>query len=219
VISGAARGDQGKIAMDKVYQELNTEHGIVLMNPAFKKRGLPIFRMILFLPGVKENAGIFSQPQGWAVLAETILGRGDRAYEYYNNCNPARMNDQAEIREAEPYVHCQFTEGKESPFLGRAHVHWLTGTASTVQVSAVEGILGVKPDYDGLRLDPCIPSQWKEFTMEREFRGKWLKIRVDNSKGVQKGVVKIVHNGEEIEGNFIPMAKIKEQNEVTVVMG
>jgi cellobiose phosphorylase len=77
----------------------------------------------------------------------------------------------------------------------------------------------VKPDYGGLRLDPCIPSQWKEFTMEREFRGKWLKIRVDNSKGVQKGVVKIVHNGEEIEGNFIPMAKIKEQNEVTVVMG
>jgi N,N'-diacetylchitobiose phosphorylase len=219
VISGAARGDQGKIAMDKVYEELNTEHGIVLMNPAFKKRGLPTFRMILFLPGVKENAGIFSQPQGWAVLAETILGRGDRAYEYYNNCNPARMNEHAEIREAEPYVHCQFTEGKESPFLGRAHVHWLTGTASTVQVSAVEGILGVKPDYDGLRLDPCIPSRWKEFTMEREFRGKWLKIRVDNSKGVQKGVVKIIHNGEEIEGNFIPMAKIKEQNEVTVVMG
>lgn len=219
VISGAARGEQGEIAMDKVYEELSTEHGIILMNPAFKKRGLPTFRMVLFLPGVKENAGIFSQPQGWAILAETILGRGDRAYEYYNNCNPARMNEHAEIREAEPYVHCQFTEGKESPYLGRAHVHWLTGTASTVQVAAVEGILGVKPDYDGLRIDPCIPSRWKEFTMEREFRGKWLKIRVDNSKGVQKGVVKIILNGEEIEGNFMPMAKIKEQNEVTVIMG
>lgn len=219
VISGAARDEQGKVAMDKVYEELNTEHGIVLMNPAFKKRGLPIFRMVLFLPGVKENAGIFSQPQGWAVLAETILGRGDRAYEYYNNCNPARMNEHAEIRETEPYVHCQFTEGKESPFLGRAHVHWLTGTASTVQVSAVEGILGVKPDYEGLRIDPCIPSAWKEFTMEREFRGKWLKIRVDNSKGIQKGVVKIILNGEEIEGNFMPMAKMKEQNEITVMMG
>ncbi len=219
VISGAARGDQGRIAMDRVYEELSTEHGIALMNPAFKKRGLPVFRMILFLPGTKENAGIFSQPQGWAILAETMLGRGERAYQYYNNCNPAQMNEHAEIREAEPYVHCQFTEGKESPFHGRAHVHWLTGTASTVQVAAVEGILGVKPDYEGLRIDPCIPSGWKEFTMRREFRDKILQIKVDNSQGVQKGVRKIIINGAEIEGDLIPVTKMKEMNEVTVVMG
>lgn len=218
VISGAARGEQGKIAMDKVYEELSTEHGIELMTPAFKKRGLPEFRMILFLPGTKENAGIFSQPQGWAILAETMLGRGERAYQYYNNCNPAKMNEQAEIRKAEPYVHCQFTEGKESPFHGRAHVHWLTGTASTIQVAAVEGILGVKPEYEGLRIDPCIPSHWKEFTMERVFRGKLLKIRVVNSAGNQKGVLKIIINNEEIKGSLIPAAKLKDENEVTVVM-
>ena len=219
VISGAARGDQGIIAMDKIYQELCTAHGIELMGPAFKKRGLPVFRMILFLPGTKENAGIFSQPQGWAILAETMLGRGDRAYQYYSNCNPAKMNEQAEIREAEPYVHCQFTEGKESPFHGRAHVPWLTGTASTVQVAAVEGILGVKPDYEGLRIDPCIPSWWKELSMKRVFRGKLLKIKVDNTERVQKGVQKIIINGEEIEGDLIPATKMIEVNEVTVVMG
>ncbi len=219
VISGAAGGEQGGIAMDRVYEELSTEHGIALMSPAFKKQGLPVFRMVLFLPGTKENAGIFSQPQGWAILAETMLGRGERAYQYYNNCNPAKMNEHAEIREAEPYIHCQFTEGKESPFHGRAHVHWLTGTASTVQVAAVEGILGVKPDYEGLRIDPCIPSDWKEFTMRREFRGKIVLIKVDNSQKVQKGVLKIIVNGEAIEGDLIPMTKMKEENEVTVVMG
>lgn len=219
VISGAAREEQGRIAMDRVYQELSTDHGIALMNPPFIKRGLPNFRMILFLPGAKENGGVFSQPQGWAILAETMLGRGDRAYEYYNNCNPAKMNQHAEIRVAEPYVHCQFTEGKASPFHGRAHVHWLTGTASTVQVAAVEGILGVKPDYDGLRIDPCIPSQWKEFTMKREFRGKTLRIRVTNPNGVQKGVQKIIINGEELSGNLIPVTKMKAENDVTVVMG
>jgi cellobiose phosphorylase len=205
--------------MDMVYQQLCAAHGIELMSPAFKRKGLPVFRMILFLPGVKENAGIFSQPQGWAILAETMLGRGDRAYQYYNNCNPAKMNEQAEIRKAEPYVHCQFTEGRESPFHGRAHVPWLTGTAATVQVAAVEGILGVKPDYDGLRIDPCIPSHWKDFAMERVFRGKVLKIRVDNRNGVQKGVQKIIINGEEIEDDLIPATRMKEHNEVTVVMG
>lgn len=219
VISGAALGEQGKKAMDKVYEELNTEYGILLMNPAFKKRGLPVFRMILYLPGVKENAGIFSQPQGWAILAETMLGRGDRAYQYYCNCNPAKMNDRAEIRVAEPYVHCQFTEGKESPFHGRAHVHWLTGAASTIQVAAVEGILGVKPDYEGLRINPCIPAWWKEFTMERVFRGKSLRIRVDNSAGVQKGVRRIILNGEVMIDDLIPEAKMGPENEVEVFMG
>ncbi|NLY74173.1 MAG: N,N'-diacetylchitobiose phosphorylase [Firmicutes bacterium] len=219
VISGAALGEQGQKAMDKVYEELNTEHGILLMNPAFKKRGLPVFRMILYLPGIKENAGIFSQPQGWAILAETMLGRGDRAYQYYCNCNPAKMNDRAEIRVAEPYVHCQFTEGKESPFHGRAHVHWLTGAASTIQVAAVEGILGVKPDYEGLRINPCIPAWWKEFTMERVFRGKSLRIRVDNSAGVQKGVRRIILNGEAMIDDLIPEAKMGPENEVEVLMG
>ncbi len=219
VLSGAASEDQGRAAMDKVYRELATDHGAMLFYSAFRKFGLPIARMILFLPGTKENAGIFSQAQGWLVRAETMLGNGNRAFEYYQKANPACMNDKAEIRETEPYVHCQFTEGKDSPFHGRAHVHWLTGTASTVQVAAIEGILGVQPDYDGLRIDPCIPDKWSEFDMERVFRGKNVKIKVQNPKGVQKGVGKIVLNGEEINDNLIPIAKMKDQNEVTVIMG
>ncbi len=219
VISGVADENQGKIIMDNVEKILNTEYGAMIMYPPVKNYGFPVARMILFLPGMKENSGIFSHTQGWLIRAETILGNGNRAFKYYQENNPANMNDKAEIRQAEPYVHCQFTEGKDSPFHGRAHVHWLTGTASSIQTSAVEGILGVQPEYDGLRIDPCIPWDWKEFYMERIFRGRKLRIKVENPYGVQRGVKYIKINGKEILGNFIPLEEMKDENEVLVVMG
>jgi len=219
VLSGVATSEQAKIAMDNVEKILNTDYGAMIMYPPVRTLGMPVFRMILFNPGMKENAGIFCHPQGWLIRAETMLGNGDRAYKYFQEINPANMNDRAEIREAEPYVHCQFVEGKDSPFHGRAHVHWLTGTASSVMVACVEGILGLQPDYDGLRIDPCIPSHWKEFYMERIFRGKKLRIKVENSAGVQKGVKKIIINGKEIDGNFIPESEMKDENDVLVIMG
>lgn len=218
VISGVATESQAKIILDNVEKILNTDYGAMIMYPPVKNYGFPVARMILFLPGMKENAGIFSHTQGWLIRAETIIGNGSRAFRYYQENNPVNMNDKAEIRQAEPYIHCQFTEGKDSPFHGRAHVHWLTGTAASIQTAAVEGILGVKPDYDGLRIDPCIPSDWKEFYMERVFRGKKLKIKVENPKGVQKGVKFIKINGKEILGNFIPISEMKDENEVLVIM-
>jgi N,N'-diacetylchitobiose phosphorylase len=218
VLSGAAKPEQAKRAMDKVYEKLNTKYGAMLFYPPFRKYGLPVARMALFNPSTKENGGIFSQSQGWLILAEAMLGNGNRAYEYFAECSPSTMNDKAEVRRIEPYVHGQSVEGIESPFFGRAHLHWLTGTASTVMVALAEGILGVQPEFDGLRINPCIPSEWKEFSMYREFRGRKLNIKVDNSAGLQKGVSKIFLNDEELTSDFIPVSRLKEENTVVVVM-
>ncbi len=219
VLSGAVSGVEAKTILDNVEKSLNTPYGAMICYPPFISYGFPVARMILFLPGLKENCAIFSQTQGWLIKAETMIGNGNRAFMYYQENNPAAMNDKAEIRMSEPYVHCQFTDGKDSPFHGRANVHWLTGTASTVQVAAVEGILGIQPDYDGLRIDPCVPSSWKEFKIERNFRGKKLNIIVKNPEGIEKGVKFIVINGKEIKGNFIPISEMKDVNEVIVTMG
>ncbi len=128
------------------------------------------------------------------------------------------MNDKAEIRKLEPYCHGQFTESVDSPFEGRSHVHWLTGTASTVMVGCVEGILGLRPDFNGLRLSPAVPSDWKEFEIEKDFRGCHLSIKFDNKNGSESGVKKIILNGEEITGDYIPASKLKAENDVLCVM-
>lgn len=219
VISGAAGGERAGLALEQVYRKLNTKYGAMLFYPAFKKFGLPVARMVLFNEGTKENAGIFSQPQGWLILAETIVGNGNRAYEYFNEINPAAMNEQAEIRVLEPYVHGQATEGIDTLNHGRSHVHWLTGTASTVMVAAVNGILGLQPDYDGININPCIPAAWKSFSMTKIFRGKHLDIKVDNSAGVEKGVKYLIINGKKLEGCYAAFEGLSDKNDILVVMG
>jgi N,N'-diacetylchitobiose phosphorylase len=219
VISGAAKPIQGALALEKVNQTLKTQHGAMLFYPPFKKYGLPVARMILFNETTKENAGIFSQTQGWLILAEAMAGNGNRAHEYYRSCNPAAMNGQADTRVLEPYVHGQFVEAANSPYFGRAHVHWLTGTASTIMVGVTEGILGVQPQFDGIRINPCVPASWTTFSMCREFRGRMLNIRVENKNGVQKGVSRITVNGTELRGDFIPLQLLQEENDVVVVLG
>ena len=175
--------------------------------------------MHIFNSDTKENGGIFSQSQGWAILAESLLGNGDMAFEYFMETSPASMNDKADIRVIEPYVHGQFTESSASPHEGRSHVHWLTGTASTVMVGCVEGICGMRPSVDGLVISPSIPSKWDGFTIEKEFRGKKLFIEVKNPNHVQSGVKEIILNGEKLEGNFVPVEKMIEKNEIEVILG
>jgi len=218
VISGFASEEQAKLAMDNVYNILNTEYGAMLMYPPYKEHAFDGALMLLFNACAKENAGIFSQPQGWLILAETLLGHGNRAYEYYKKCNPAQMNDKAEIRKIEPYAHGQFIEGKDSPYHGRAHVHWLTGTASTVMVATVEGILGLKPNIKGIVIDPCIPSDWTELTIRKKFRGKWLSITVKNQSKTEKGVKETYLNGVKLEDNFIAEEALKDNNDVLIIM-
>lgn len=218
VISGFATKEQGDKAMDSVHDILNTKYGVKLLEPPYRDHFFDGALMHIFNPDTKENGGIFSQSQGWAILAESLLGHGDRAFEYFLESSPASMNDKAEIRCIEPYVHGQFVESSASPFEGRAHVHWLTGTASTVMVGCVEGICGMRPDAEGLIINPSIPSSWDSFTMEKKFRGCKLNITVENPNHKQSGVSKVILNGVELSGNKIPGDKLAAENEIKVIL-
>ena len=219
VISRFASQERTTKALNSVHEILNTPYGAKLLDPPYRQHYFDGALMHIFNPDTKENGGIFSQSQGWLILAEAIAGNGNRAFEYFMETSPAAMNDKAEIRVIEPYAHGQFTESKASPFEGRSHVHWLTGTASTVMVGCVEGICGMCPDIEGLTIDPAIPSEWDGFTIEKTFRGKQLSIEITNPEHVQSGVIETVLNGENLESNFIPADKLKETNKITVVMG
>ena len=219
VISGFATDDQAKKAMDSVHDILNTPYGVKLLEPPYVDNYFDGALMHIFNPDTKENGGIFSQSQGWLILAESLMGDGDRAFEYFLESSPASMNDKAEIRCIEPYVHGQFVESTRSPFAGRAHVHWLTGTGSTVMVGCIEGICGMRPTPEGLVVSPSIPSSWDGMKMEKNFRGSHISIKVENPNHVASGVKSMTLNGEAVEGNLIPAAKLAANNEVVVVLG
>jgi cellobiose phosphorylase len=219
VISGFSTPQQAETSMESVHRLLNTPYGVKLLDPPYADHWFDGALMHIYPLDTKENGGIFSQTQGWAILAEALLGHGNRAFEYFTESSPACMNDKAEIRVIEPYAHGQFTESRKSDFEGRSHVHWLTGTASTVMVGCVEGICGMRPDADGLEISPSIPSEWKQFTIEKNFRGKKLFITVENPDAVQSGVKEITLNGEKIIGNYIPADKMAETNDIKVILG
>ena len=218
VISGAATGGKAQAIMDTAYDKLNTPYGMMVMYPAYRHEAFDGARMLLFNPGAKENAGVFCQPQGWAILAEALLGHGGRAYQLFTESSPATFNEDADRRVIEPYVHGQFIEGAESPFAGRAHVHWLTGTASTVMVGCVEGILGLRPTPEGIVVSPAIPSAWDGFTMRKVFRGKVLHITVDNAAHREGGVTRLVLNGQEHAPGLIRAEELAQENALTVIL-
>ena len=218
VISGYASEKQAELAMDNVYEKLNTKYGAILMDPPYHKEAFDGALAVIYNAGSKENAGIFSQSQGWVILAEALLGHGERAFTYFMENAPAAQNNQAEVRVLEPYCYGQFTEGKASPKFGRSHVHWLTGTASTMMVGCVEGILGIRPDVKGLKLSPSVPKEWKTFEINKTFRGKQLHIVVNNPNGVESGCKKLMVNGAELEGNYIPEDVMTAQTEIELFM-
>lgn len=218
VISGVASEMQGEISLNSVMTLLNTAHGAKLFTPAYKNHAFDGALMILFNAGTKENAGIFSQTQGWLILAESLLGHGNRAFQYFKETSPSYMNDKAEVRILEPYTHGQFVESDFSPNEGRAHVHWLTGTASTVMVGCVEGILGIRPTANGIKIEPAIPSTWDKVTIEKTFRGKSLEITVENLDGHESGVKKCILNGKTMDTDYIPASELKSKNKITVTL-
>lgn len=205
--------------MDKVHEILNTPYGVKIMEPPYVDHYFDGALMHIFNPDTKENGGIFSQTQGWAILAESLLGRGDRAFEYFLESAPASMNDKAEVRVMEPYVHGQFTESTRSPYAGRSHVHWLTGTGSTVMVGCVEGICGMRPNAKGLVISPSIPHEWDGFEIEKNFRGKHLSIVIKNPDHVQSGVKSMTVNGKAVDGNFVDASTMTENTKIEVVLG
>lgn len=218
VISGLATTEQADAALDMVQKELNTEYGAMLMHPPYHAHAFDGALAVIYNAGVKENAGIFSQSQGWIILAEALRGHGDRAFAYFMENAPAAQNDRAEVRKLEPYCYGQFTEGKDSPHFGRSHVHWLTGTASTIMVGCVEGILGMRPDFYGIKIAPSIPKEWESFEIEKDFRGKHLHIIVQNPGHVETGCKKLIVNGKEIAGNYVPDELLENNSEIQVIM-
>jgi len=218
VVSGAAPTEHGLAAMDSVDEYLYSEYGLHLLQPSFSKPNDEIGFMGRVYKGIKENGAIFSHPNPWAVIAECMLGRGDRAMKFYDSLLPYNQNDKIEIREAEPYSYCQFVYGKEHTAFGRARHPWLTGSAGWNYTAVTKFILGVQVGFNGLVIDPCIPKDWKEFEVTRRWRGATYEIKVQNPGGVSKGVKTVTLNGHTVQDAIPPQAK-GSVNEVTVVMG
>jgi len=218
VISGLAGAEQAETALTNVYEQLNTEYGALLMNPPYHTDAFDGALAVIYNQGTKENSGIFSQSQGWLVLAEALCGHGERAFTYFMENAPAAWNDQAELRRLEPYCYGQFTEGNASEHQGRSHVHWLTGTASTMMVGCVEGILGLRPDLNGITLSPAIPKDWTCLEIEKDFRGKHLHILIENPNGREAGCEKLMLNGNEMTSNYIPASFLKDTNEIRMIL-
>jgi N,N'-diacetylchitobiose phosphorylase len=219
VISGAATPAQAERSLQTVHERLATPYGLMLCAPPFVKAPIEVMRAVVFNPGIKENAGIFNHTQGWGVMAECLLGNGDRAYQYLRASLPAAYNVQAEIRQSEPYVQGQTTYSSYSPRPGNTRTSWLTGAAAWTYFSATQHVLGLRPELDGLRIDPCIPSSWPGFKATRKFRNKTIKIEIQNPKNVCRGVKSLTLNGRLLPGNLVPQDQLGIQNQVVVVLG
>lgn len=218
VISEIASKEQADTILGHVSERLNTAYGALLMDPPYHAHAFDGALAVIYNPGTKENAGIFSQSQGWLILAEALQGHGARAFTYFMENAPAAQNDRAEIRRLEPYCYGQFTEGTASRHHGRSHVHWLTGTASTMMVGCVEGILGLRPDPEGIRLSPSVPKNWKHFEIDRDFRGKHLHILVENPNGRESGCEQLTLNGKKLNGNYISADLLQDRNEIVLCL-
>jgi cellobiose phosphorylase len=206
-------------ALDSVKEKLDTEYGIMILQPAYTRYRLELGEISSYPPGYKENAGIFCHNNPWVSIAETIIGRGDRAFEIYKKTCPAFIEDISEIHRTEPYVYSQMVAGRDARFHGEAKNSWLTGTAAWTFVNISQYILGVYPTHKGLSVDPCIPKGFGDFRITRRFRGAIYNISVENPSGVEKGVKELFSDDKKIEGNVIPFEEGKKVYNVKVIMG
>ena len=217
VLSGAADVEKGKRAMDSVDKYLFTPYGILLNAPSYTVPDDDIGFVTRVYPGLKENGSIFSHPNPWAWAAECVLGRGDRAMKFYNALCPYYQNNMIEIRQSEPYSYCQFVVGRDHTAFGRARHPFMTGSGGWAYFSATRYMLGIRPDFEHLTIDPCIPADWKEFSAVRRCRGAEYDIHVENPDGVMKGVQELYLDGEKVER--IPVMAQGSRHDVRVVMG
>jgi cellobiose phosphorylase len=219
VIAGFATSEQARKALDSVYHRLNTSYGIKLSTPGFTGYDRRKGGITSYPPGAKENGGIFLHVNPWVMIAETVVGNGPRAYQYYRQTNPAGKNDAIQIYECEPYVYPQNVLSDEHPQFGLARNSWLSGTAAWMYVAASQHILGVRPDWDGLRVTPCIPPEWDGFHVRRRFRGATYEIEVRNPGRVSSGVSDLQVDGQAVEGNLLPVFEDQGIHSVQVVLG
>ncbi len=206
-------------ALDSAWKYLDTKHGMVLVNPAYSRYHVELGEISSYPPGYKENAGIFCHNNPWIMCAETVLGRGDKAFECYSKIAPAYREDISDLHRMEPYVYSQMIAGKDAKRHGEAKNSWLTGTAAWNFVAISQFILGIKPDYHGLVVDPCIPAAWNGFSVTRYFRGAMYDITVTNPQHVSKGIKLLTIDGNEFIGNVLPIFGDGKVHKVEVVMG
>jgi N,N'-diacetylchitobiose phosphorylase len=220
VLSGAASPEQTALALKAVNEKLATPYGLMLCAPPFVHAPQSTMSSVVFLKGIKENAGIFNHTQGWGIMAEALTGNGDRAYDYCKASLPAAYNNRAEVRQMEPYVQGQTTYSTFSPRAGNARTSWLSGAATWSYYSITQYMLGIRPQYEGMLIDPCINSEWDGFKVERRWRGRILTVEVKNPQHVNKGIEYIVVNGERLDSALVPVDKLRDgNNEITAYMG
>ncbi len=206
-------------ALDSVEKYLGTKYGLVLNNPAFTRYYLEYGEISTYPAGYKENAGVFCHNNAWIMCAEAFMGRGDKAFDYYTRIAPAFTEEYSEIHRLEPYVYAQMVAGKDAKRFGEAKNSWLTGTASWNFIAISQYILGIKPEYDGLVIDPAIPAAWDGYEVVRCFRGDRIRITVKNPAHVSKGVAKLVVDGRELSGNKIPVFGDGGEHSAEVTLG
>ena len=217
IMGGAGLKDgRAQKALDSVKNWLDTEYGIVLQQPAFTEYIVKYGEISTYPQGYKENAGIFCHNNPWIMIAETMLGNGDQAFEYYRKIAPAYLEEISDLHKTEPYVYSQMIAGKDAAKPGEAKNSWLTGTAAWNYHAITEHILGIKPDYNGLVIDPCVPKSWPGFTVTRLFRGSVYEIRVSNNSGKGRGVSQIKVDGKVVAGNRVPLFNDGKKHQVDV---
>lgn len=206
-------------ALESARKYLDSDHGLVLLNPPFSKYYINLGEISTYPQGYKENAGIFCHNNPWIIIGEAILGQGDQAFDHYKKIAPAFREEISEIHRMEPYVYSQMIAGKDAKRHGEAKNSWLTGTAAWNFVAVSQWILGIQPDYDGLLVDPCIPAGWNGFEVKRKFRNSIYRIVVKNPSHVNKGVDKLIVDGIVIKENKIPVFNDGATHDIEVIMG
>jgi cellobiose phosphorylase len=220
VMAGLGISDgRARHALDSVAERLATPHGIMLHQPGYSHYYLNLGEISTYPPGYKENGSIFCHTNPWIMIAEAKLGNGAAAHDYYLRINPSKREELSEVHRCEPYVYAQMIAGREAPAYGEAKNSWLTGTAAWNYVAITQWILGIRPEFDGLRIDPCIPPEWDGFTAERRFRGNRLFIKVHNPQHVSRGVVRFEVDGQPMTGNIVPVDGATGDHQVEVWLG
>jgi cellobiose phosphorylase len=212
--------DDGKAAkaLRSVEMHLATEHGVMLQQPAYSEYDKYLGEISSYPPGYKENAGIFCHNNPWIVIAEAMLGNGDKSYDYFTRITPSFLQDIQDLRKSEPYVYSQMVAGRDAATPGQAKNSWLTGTAAWCYYAASHYILGIQPDYDGLSLSPCLPKSWAEVKIHREYRGAQYDITISNPKNLSTGVFKLLVDGEKQSGNTINYERFKASHKIELTL-
>jgi cellobiose phosphorylase len=219
VLSGVGHfKGRDKKAMDSVWEHLNTKYGPAMFLPAYHLPSETFGIVSQFTPGTKENGAIFNHPVTWAIIAECLLGRGDKAYKYWQETSPVLRGEDPDLYKVEPYVYAEFIYGPDHPQFGRGSFTWTTGSASWYWRACLDYIIGLQPTLDGLKVEPCLPKVWTKVKVERDFRGSRYLIEINNPQKVNKGVKSIIVDDKKIKGNILPLFPNGE-HQVIVEMG